>query len=122
MIKLLSLALAGILLLPSSVAGVTPHEVLLKLGQRVGSLTCHAGKRASVIKAVDENWTIALMPENGKVVMVEADEYGDVVMVYFGKVWLSGKDLLLEVQFKMTGEEASVRYPHPCDFLAPWEA
>jgi hypothetical protein len=119
--KLLFLLMAGSLLFPSLVSGLTPTEVLSQLGKRVGSLTCREGKKASVIKSLEGNWTIVLMAENGNIVMVEADENGDIITVYFGRVWLAGKELRLEVQHKLTEEEANVRFPHPCVFLVPWE-
>lgn len=121
--KLLSLVVfLGALLLAPVASGTEPHEVLTKMGTRVGSVQCRPEKTATLIQSEDKKWLVLLMAKTGKIIMVEKDEEGNDVRVVFGKVWLTGRELKLEVQFTLTAEEANMKFPHPCDFLAPLEA
>ena len=121
--KLLSLCLlVGVLLFPSCAAGMEPHEVLTKTGTRVGSFQCQPEKIATVIQSEDKKWMVLLLPKTGKIIMIEKDAEGNDVRVIFGKVWLAGRELKLEVELTLSAEEASKKFPNPCDYLAPLEA
>jgi hypothetical protein len=112
----------GVLSFGAVVCGTEPNEVLMKMGTRVGTVQCQPEYTGTMIQSEDKQWLVLLMPKSGKIVMVEKDLEGNDVRVIFGKVWLAGKELKLEVKFSLTPEEAMKQFPHPCDFLAPWEA
>lgn len=115
-------AFLGVLSFGVSAVGMEPHEVLTKLGTRVGAFQCQPEKTATVIESEDKKWMVILLPKTGKIIMIEKDAEGNDVRVIFGKVWLAGRELKLEVEMTLSAEEASKKYPNPCDYLAPVEA
>ena len=112
----------GILAFAPVAVGMELNEVLTKIGTRIGSFQCRPEKVASVIQSEDEMWMVLLMAKTGKIIMIEKDEEGNDIRVVFGKVWLAGRELKLDIEFTLSAEEAMKRFPNPCDYLAPLEA
>ena len=119
--KLCLLLVALLIAIPA--AAITPQEVLKKDGKRVGAFECGQKEVIGVIESMEENWKIFLNARNGKIIMVEGDEEGNVVRVVFGVASLNEKktEVKLEVFSEMSAEDAQKYFPDPCGFLTAKE-
>ena len=116
--KLCSLLVLAVLLLVTPVSAMTPQEVLKKEGIQVGTFRCPVDQTIGIIDSVEENWKIFLNGKNGKIIMIEGDEEGNVVRVIFGNVELvEKKELKLEIYSEMSVEDAKKYFPNLCNFL-----
>jgi len=123
--KLLSLCLlVSVLLCASPAASIPPQEVFTQLGKKAESFQCSKENVIAVFTSLDETWKVFVNPKNKNVVMIEGDDEGNTVRVFFGTLELVGKvnpTVKLTVLHEMSLEQAQVRFPNPCDFLAPKE-
>jgi len=110
--------LLGMLLLSSLSFASTPQEVLNLSAEIVGNGTCVDGKKIVALDVVEENWRIYLLPESGKIVLVDWDGK----QAHFGRVKLVGDKLVYMPIETLSLSEAKVKYPSVCDFLAMKEA
>jgi hypothetical protein len=124
------LAAFGWALLGSAAAEIDGQKVIESPGvKEAGEVSCGRGVVVPrfLAKADGLVFLILLNPESKKMVIVKADATGEPLEVAFGRLALrvdseQRKLVVFEQEALMTAEEATVRFPSPCNFLAPDEA